>query len=272
MSVNLNKKSFYPLVKDEILSRVSHELQEKIKISIHDSITSTNDFLKINLPNTAEIISICLAEHQSAGKGRCGKRWQSPHGMNIYFSAAWPCKNISKISGLSLAVSLAVVETLERLFNLNFKIKWPNDILWDEKKIAGILIEICSLQNTSCVVIIGIGINANMRTTDDVIDQPWTSLCNAVGSEVNRNEIIATLISILREYLVKFEYYGFEFFKTKWENYDYLRDKAIFLTNEISNSGIAMGVNESGQLLVKLDDNKIQAYYSGEISVRLSFC
>ena len=123
---------------------------------------------------------VIVAEQQTAGRGRRGRAWVSP-GENLYYSLAITVGGARELEGLSLVVGLAVLRALESLGVRDAGLKWPNDLLQGGKKIAGILLELSGDPADLCHVVIGIGINVNMKTVTD-IGQPWTSLREALGS------------------------------------------------------------------------------------------
>jgi len=128
-----------PLDENSIRSHIKPtEINQPLYFHLLNTIHSTNRFLK-EIPSS-EGITICCTEKQTQGRGRFGRTWHSPFGENIYFSARWHVQcELSCLSGLSLVVSLAVLNTLNELgLTDNLSIKWPNDILWHEKKLIGL--------------------------------------------------------------------------------------------------------------------------------------
>jgi BirA family biotin operon repressor/biotin-[acetyl-CoA-carboxylase] ligase len=174
---------FYLLEQKSILAGLKQTLTQQVDVQIYAKLPSTNTYF---IDNKKEIFvnpTFCLAEQQSAGKGRLGRVWHSPYGRNIYLSCRWelPCE-VSKLSGLSLVVGLAVVRALNYLLpQERFQLKWPNDIWHKGKKLGGILIEMLAEAHANAVVIIGIGLNVNMQQDDDSIGLPWTSLSQITG-------------------------------------------------------------------------------------------
>ena len=147
---------------DKIKSKLRHRA---IEIDVVEKVASTNDYLKQFMEKNKKI-RVCLAEMQTQGKGRLDRQWYSPFGENIYLSMLCPFdKDLSELSGLSLVASLAICRALESMIdfkNHQLKVKWPNDILVNQRKLAGMLIEVQAESNRSCQVVIGVGINVNM--------------------------------------------------------------------------------------------------------------
>lgn len=244
------------------------------KIEILGSIPSTNDYLKHYRNTGTDTVSICLAEHQSAGKGRFGRSWHSPFGSNIYLSCGWRIsKDVSKLSGLSLVIALSVIKALEQYgLKNNLAIKWPNDILWDDKKLAGILTEISAESHSVTQVIIGIGLNVNMPVVGkDEIDRPFASLNNILNAPQDRNIIAGLLITHLLQSLEKFDEYGFTGFMKQWKQYDYLLNKKTTLSvGKIHVKGTGAGIDEQGHLLLRDSHGEIKKYSAGEASLHSS--
>ncbi|MFJ1267168.1 biotin--[acetyl-CoA-carboxylase] ligase [Legionella lytica] len=237
--------------------RISEHLQEQIaspfKMHVFTSLDSTNRFLKELAPSNQ--LELCCAEMQSQGRGRFGRQWHSPFGENIYCSSRWNLNyDLSKLSGLSLITSLAILNTLNE-FNLanDVKIKWPNDIYWGDKKLCGSLIEILAESNANAQVIIGIGLNVNTDTENHPLaDKPWCSLYEMSHSYFDRNLLIAGLIKNLEHYINKFIQTDLNAFMNEWNQFDYLVGKEIQITQAQGVlSGKACGINSMGQLLLE---------------------
>ena len=211
---------------------------------------------------------------QTHGRGRFGRHWYSPFGENIYFSSRWhfDC-DLSRLSGLSLVVSLAILAMLNDAgIEDNISVKWPNDILWQDKKLSGNLIEVIAESNSGADVVIGIGLNVNSNTDDAIEsrspDKPWCSLYDITGNCIDRNELIANLIVHLHQHLDNFMQKGFDFFINKWQQVDYLRNKMITVSH-LSGllKGMAKGVNETGQLVLVDEMDVTHHLSSGDTSL-----
>ncbi|VEB38578.1 bifunctional biotin--[acetyl-CoA-carboxylase] ligase/biotin operon repressor BirA [Legionella cherrii] len=239
------------------------------KLHLFTTIDSTNRYLK-DLP-LSNSVDICCAEIQTQGRGRFGRHWHSPFGENIYCSSRWNLNyDLAKLSGLSLVTSLAIVATLNELdLSSNIKIKWPNDILWDNKKLCGSLIEILAESNGNVQVIIGVGLNVNTDTQNSPLpDKPWCSLYEMTQKHFDRNVLIAKLITHLEYYLIKFIHHDLNFFMDEWSKSDYLFGKKIKVTQSSNTlSGLACGINDSGQLIVEDDDGIKHFLSSGDTSL-----
>lgn len=262
--------SYIPLNASAIL----HALQSlnahlKLECAVFSEIDSTNQYIK-NLPletSPSKRSIICCAEKQTAGRGRFGRVWESPFGENIYFSlkCQWTAP-ISYLAGLSLVTALALVRTLETL-NGDIKIKWPNDLYWQNKKLSGILIETNNRINDKIDIIIGVGLNVNQFTQS----LPWCSLYEITGEYHDRNLLIAQFIVYLSEYLEQLMQHSFTFFLPLWNKKDYLYKKEVQVkdSNQIL-QGKVLGVNDNGFLII--EDTYGQQHYisAGEASLQLS--
>ena len=145
------------------------------KLEIHPQIQSTNTYLA-ECAKTVQSGRVCFAESQTAGRGRRGRQWVSPFGSNLYLSILWQFDNgFAAISGLSLAIGVAVVRALSEIGINEIGLKWPNDIYWQHKKLGGILIEVSGESSGECHAIIGLGLNLYLPEKETTgITQPWT--------------------------------------------------------------------------------------------------
>ena len=213
---------------------------------------------------------VCLAEHQKAGRGRFNRRWVSPFAQNIYCSIKTVLKkDIGELSGLSLAVSVMVAQSLSAVFeNLALKLKWPNDVYIQGKKVSGNIVEVKAESNSDSQVVIGIAINVNMLK-QRLIDQHWTSIALQLENKVvDRTQLLKDLLARLFQGLELFEEHGFDAFLAAFNAYDYLQAKEIYLTlpNNDVISGSYQGVNALGQLQLDVKGN-LRTFASGEASV-----
>lgn len=238
---------------------IQKNLNVDAKIFVFESIDSTNLFLKTSNHTQTQI---CLAEEQTQGRGRGQRHWHSPKGLNLYFSVKRNfAKPLADLSGLSMVAALSVCQCLIEQTNIHFQLKWPNDILFQDQKIAGILVELFKNENQS-TAIIGIGVNVNMQ--EALIDQAWTSLAKLSGQIFDRNLLASALLNKLFLNLQIFENQGFQSFQQQWQQFDRLWQKKIKINwqHQII-EGIACGIDEKGYLLVN-SDNKLLHIHSGE--------
>ncbi len=249
-----------------------HEFEMSFNLHLFASIDSTNRYLK-DIPLTSSL-DICCAEMQTQGRGRFGRQWHSPFGENIYCSSRWNLNcDLGRLSGLSLVTSLAIVSTLAQFVPTDdIRIKWPNDVLWNNKKLSGILIEIIAESNGYAQVIIGIGLNVNTDTLNQpILEKPWSSLFELSNQRYNRNQLISSLLNNLARSINDFVDHGLTPFMDTWNKYDYLAGKKIEVTQSLATfTGIARGINHTGQLILE-DEHGIQHILSsGDTSLHYS--
>lgn len=260
------------LDKQAILAKLSATAFEHINaLHLHDKLVSTNSFLFEQDAETGA--EICLTEYQSAGKGRRGRQWVSPFGSNIYLSILWQYQQgPAAVSGLSLAVGVAVVRALTAAGVEAIGLKWPNDIYWQQKKLGGILVEVRGNNEGPCTVVVGIGLNLMLSGNDALnIAQPWVDLKTIKqGICPGRNELIAGLINQLITILIDFEQTGFSALVEEWCHYDCMQGQQVALligANKVSAE--VQGINDQGLILLKLADGETRAYASGEVSFKV---
>lgn len=229
---------------------------QNIHVDIFDEINSTNEFLKNSA--SSQQIQICIAESQSAGRGRLEREWHSPFGENIYLSLRYQTnKNFSELGGLSLVVGLSVCEILKNLPDV--KVKWPNDVYVDGKKIAGCLIEL----QADSDVIIGIGLNVNMETAN--LERAWASIKTVTGQSIDRNKLAVELVQTLIKNIELFEKESLLPFLENFKAYDYLFNKQLTLNCGTKQyQGIARGINNQGHLAL-FCENTLQYFSSGTV-------
>lgn len=246
--------------------------KKKFHIEILEKIDSTNSYLKKSILEK-ENIRIAIAEMQTQGRGRLNRNWYAPFGKNINLSLSYPFqKDISELSGLSLIIGLSVCRAINNVCKLQEKlyVKWPNDIVCNGKKMAGILIEIQAESHGACNVIIGIGLNVNMSNASKKnINQKWTSLYQLTGEYQNRNFICAEIIEQMFIYLGRFLDSGLHNFINEWNDKDYLFEKTLNVkSGDNIFEGIGSGINEQGHLLLKSSANKqIRSFSSGDTTL-----
>ncbi|MGZ9704570.1 bifunctional biotin--[acetyl-CoA-carboxylase] ligase/biotin operon repressor BirA [Pseudomonas sp. GNP013] len=238
-------------------------------VQVFDSIDSTSAEA-LRLVNAGmEPPFIVLSEQQTAGRGRRGRKWVSPFAQNIYYSLVLRIEGgLRQLEGLSLVVGLAVMHALRESGVQGAALKWPNDVLVGQKKIAGILLELVGDPADICHVVLGIGINVNMQKADDV-DQEWTSVQLQTGVSINRNHLAAQLSRHLNSYLERHRASGFSELQEEWELNHLWQGKAVSLIAGINHiDGVVLGVDRQGAL--RLDVDGVEKIYSGgELSLRL---
>ncbi len=233
-----------------------------------DEIDSTNAFM---FKHADELQSgdFCVAEYQSAGKGRRGRTWVSPYGSHLYTSLFWRLsQGMNQAMGLSLVIACSLAKVLESFQVQGVGLKWPNDIYLDKRKLAGVLIEMSGQADSDCNLIIGIGLNLSMPSGSDTqIDQPWSDL-SAQAELPNKTELVIRLQQQVYDDLCLFEQQGLAAFINRWQQADLFIGKAVTLhLGDKLQQGICRGINEQGAVLIE-HDGAIHPYIGGEISLR----
>ena len=233
-----------------------------IKVEYFPTIDSTNDYLlATNLTNTYHF---CYVDKQTKGRGRRGDKWISEDKDNIYSTLAFHCDfAITNDLLKSVKITLGALATIKKYTPKNLqeylKIKLPNDIYFQDQKLAGILIETKNIKKDSFDIIIGVGINVNMTSTNQNIDSEWTSLSNINNQQLNSSEIIVDLVKSIVDSFNINDDAALE----KLANYDYILDKKItFNYADQSYHGIAKGISKDLKLkIIDINNN----YYEFEL-------
>lgn len=255
------------LLNESTILSYFNELRD-IQVHRFNVIDSTSTFMKKNVAKHHSG-DVCVAEAQTHGRGRQGKTWISPFGSNLYFSMYWCFSaGMQALSGLSLVVGIALCEVLRRHYSVNAQLKWPNDVYVNDKKVAGILVEIEGQADDHCHCIIGIGLNICMPEQVSGIDQPWINLQSVTQEKIDKNRLVAQLMANLIQTIEQFEQSGLTDFTSLWEQYDWLKSQQVtlFLSGK-GIEGVARGINSHGALMVEVQ-GKVQPFYGGEVSVR----
>ena len=245
------------------------------KLYVFDELSSTNDYLSelIKTKKAEEHKEcICFSEYQSKGKGRLGRKWVSPFAQNIYLSIFWQfsCKP-HELSSLSLVIAIAVTEALKDYgIKKDLDLKWPNDILWQKRKLAGILIELSGEAHHAYNAIISIGLNVNMsQNAGKEIDQAWCDISQITNEIPKRNELAGLLLDHVFNAITTYQGQGLKPFMKKWLQLDVTYGKKVTLitpTEKITGTGA--GIDKNGYFLLKDRQGKITSFASGEISLR----
>jgi BirA family transcriptional regulator, biotin operon repressor / biotin---[acetyl-CoA-carboxylase] ligase len=196
-------------------------------------------------------VYLVMTEHQSQGKGRRGRHWVSPFGHNIYMSLLWSFHGgVSALEGLSLTCALMVVRALRQSGTDSLSVKWPNDVLFDERKLAGILMEVSGDAAGHCKVVIGIGVNVGMPLSAGVaIDQPYSDLSGVSEEKPDRSVLAASLVNELVRGLRQFERDGFAGFRQEWLEADLFLGRHVeIIAGNDRTVGTEAGVDEFGRL------------------------
>lgn len=245
-------------------------------ITLFDTLDSTNTFLlnKFKKGRTDNCsIPVVATEYQTNGRGRAGRLWQCGFGDSITFSFCWRFEQgISALSGLSLIIGIAVIRVLRSFVSSNVSLKWPNDILFDNRKLAGILIELRGEIFGPSYAIIGIGINYKLSDIiKSFINQEVTDLSSISEIILDRNQILSALLTEFLDILPTFSDYGFTPFMKEWISYHAFEGKAVSLILPNGNVivGTVDGVVDDGSICLVTSTGR-NSYNVGDISIRLN--
>jgi BirA family biotin operon repressor/biotin-[acetyl-CoA-carboxylase] ligase len=244
-------------------------------LEVLDEVPSTNTLLLQRAQSGAPHASVIAAEWQLAGRGRMNRPWHAAIGGALTFSMLWRfSQGAATLAGLSLAAGLAVVRALEAFGVRGVGLKWPNDVLWHGRKIAGILIEMQGEAMGPSAVVIGVGINVRLSPAVDArIDQAAADLATILKKDdkpaVDRNRLLALLLGEFNRVLLEFERAGFQAFRDDWQRRHVHQGCAVRLTlsGGVSESGVARGIGADGSLLLETARG-VRPFHSGDVSLR----
>ncbi len=242
------------------------------RLDILYDVDSTNQYLLERVKQGAPSGYAVLAERQRQGRGRRGREWQSPFGENIYLSLLWQFGGgIAQASGLTLALGIGVVQALRDIGLADAALKWPNDVVWRDQKIAGVLVELAGDMSGPCHAVIGIGLNLYLPpAAAQAITQPWADVETALGARISRNRAAGRLLHHTLHVLERYRHAGLAPFLDEWRQLDSVCNRAIELrTDAGAVAGIARGIAADGALIVERDGRR-QHFSFGEISLRIA--
>lgn len=269
---------------DRILSGLGGDARPRLRrLDVLASVDSTSSLLleRARAESTPGVsatasfdldaIDVCLAERQTAGRGRLGRRWVSPYGRNLYLSLLWRCGlSPAELGGLSLACGVAVATALRRFGATGIGLKWPNDLHWRRRKIAGLLLEVGGESQGPSYAVVGVGVNLRLSPGQGAgIDQPWVDLAEVLGQRMPaRNEVAVALISALCAALLLYRDQRLAPFLDDWRSLDAYRDETVELVAGAQRiTGAYCGINDQGALLLRTPDG-LRSYAAGELSLR----
>jgi BirA family biotin operon repressor/biotin-[acetyl-CoA-carboxylase] ligase len=247
--------------------RIAALSRSGIAVEVVPETGSTNADLLARAPQlTAPVLRV--AEHQTAGRGRAGRSWLSEPGHSLTFSLAWHFdEGLRALAGLPLAVGVALAETLGRL-GQSVQLKWPNDVLKDGDKLAGILVETQALPDGAAWTIVGIGVNLVMpdaleeKIGRSVAAMPWLA-------RMDRDELMAALLDGLADALALFARAGFAAFAPRWNLLHAYQGRTVVILDrgEVLHEGLAAGVDDTGRLLLDTAAGRVTVV-AGDVSLR----
>lgn len=232
---------------------------------------STNIQAKLEAEEGAAEGTLVIADMQTAGRGRRGRTWSSPAGVNLYFTLILkPSYGTEQASGVTLVMALAVAAGIRETCGVRAKIKWPNDIVVNGRKVCGILTEMSVEKNVIRYVVIGVGVNVGLQEFPREVADTATSLQAECGREVSRDTLTENITASFEKYYESFLLQGD--LSGVLAEYNSLLvnrgEKVRVLDPKGEYQGLAHGINSRGELLVEQEDGSVAEVYAGEVSVR----
>lgn len=250
-----------------LLSPMANALLPALEV---DWIVDSSNSVLLRREGIADGAEALLVEGQSGGRGRRGREWRSPLASNLYLSLARRyAGGLARLGGLSLAAGVAVAEALQSL-GIAVRLKWPNDLLVDGRKLGGLLVEGGGEHAGPVRAVIGLGLN--VRMPEDAargIDQPWIDLAEAAPRATSRNALAAAVLERLLPALEAFDREGLEPFRERFAAFDALRERDVAVTGAgDALHGLALGLADDGGLRIRLKNGEVRTVHAGEVSVR----
>ena len=245
------------------------------RLEVFPALDSTNTYLlNAPIPDPSQM-TVCLAEYQSAGRGRYGKKWNVPFGGGLCLSVGWLFNELPQnISALSLSVAVVARRVIGELTGCYPLVKWPNDLVWEDQKLGGILIETSGENENALHVVVGIGINVSIDPTylKKICDWPEGAIDmnSMVKRQFIKNELAGRLIEDFFATLKSYGSFGFEPHHEEFISAHYLNGREVVLSNGSSElSGTVVTVDLDGALVLKTGSS-VRRVISGEVSLRSS--
>lgn len=272
---SVRKKGYYLISIPDQVNKMNIQkflCTKKYGSTIHyrETCESTQIIARNEAQNGAKDGTVVIAEKQTASKGRLSRHWESAHQEGIWMSVILrPHLTLQQAPQMTLVAAVAITKAIIDVTKLTPAIKWPNDLLLNGKKIAGILTELQADPDRVKAIILGIGINVNQKQFPNEIDGIATSLYKEVGDFVNRAELVAKILLYLERYTAIYEQEGFYPIKLLWESYSNTigrKIRATLLQETIE--GRAIGLTEEGLLEMKLEDGTIRLLHSADLEFK----
>ena len=244
-------------------SSLSKLIEDDIDCHFFDSIESTSSFLT-EIPYSSRT-QLCIAREQTKGKGQHGRDWSSQKDGSILFSLRKCFSEDTNLNGLSLVIGMAIIKSIEAECQLSgLKIKWPNDVYFENQKLAGILME-NNIHKGLQYLVIGVGVNYQLNHTIN-IDTPWTDLSQIVKKLPNFDKLTASFIKNILAMSKDFEFNGLASLLSEWSDYDMLKGVKIRSTESKEFfEGKVDGISEYGALRISSPEGVKEVYSSMHI-------
>lgn len=241
------------------------------KIFHYQEIDSTNNKAKQLAAEGVEHGSLIVAERQTAGRGRRGRTWISDEADNIYMSVLLRPKFApDKAPMLTLVMAYSAAKALRNLTGMDIQIKWPNDLVWNGRKLVGILTEMSVKEGKIEYVVVGVGVNVNTEYFAKEVEDTAVSIRQATGKMWKKETLITSIMQqFLEDYKVFEQVENLSNIQTAYNELLVNAGREVCILGEKeSYRAKALGINEFGELLVLREDGTKEAIYAGEVSVR----
>jgi BirA family biotin operon repressor/biotin-[acetyl-CoA-carboxylase] ligase len=243
------------------------------RLEVFTELGSTNQHLLGAAPAPGRL-DVCVAEFQSAGRGRRGRRWHAPLGSGICLSVGWQFADTpADLAALTLAAGVVARRALKETAGLDIALKWPNDVVWDERKLGGILVELATEAQGGSHVVVGIGLNVAVpaELLTDLSDWPRgaVDLLTALGHSPSRAVLVGAFVNGLAELFDDYARSGFAAYRSEWRAVDYLRGRDVRVDDAAGSvNGTAVGIDSDGALLLETAPGARRRVVAGDVSVR----
>lgn len=280
---NIEIDEFFDSVKELGSEEAEHIKKDRIKdglntkfigrdIFVFKEVMSTNTVAKFFAENGSRDGTVIISEKQTNAKGRTGKAWESPLG-GVWLSIVLnPYVDQTKLPIITLATGLAVEKTFERLGITNAEIKWPNDILINDKKVCGVLIESIAKFNSIEHVIVGVGIDVNLdiESLPEELQDGTTSLNVETGEEIDENLVIRTFLEEFEKVCNTFIKEDYESILKEWRKHAYTIGKNVEIREPFGKTyeGYVVGIDKQGVLVIEKPDGELKKVISGECIIK----
>jgi BirA family biotin operon repressor/biotin-[acetyl-CoA-carboxylase] ligase len=245
------------------------------RIEVFAELPSTNSYLLAAAQPAPGLADVCIAEFQTAGRGRLGRSWHSPFGAGVCLSVAWLFAVPPQALGpLTLSLGVVVRRVIAGLTGAAIRLKWPNDLVHDDRKLGGILVEVGAVGPAGCRVVAGLGLNVafsaeSLAAAGDSANGA-TDLRSITGNAPPRTELALALIAAFTDVFNSYAATGFAPYRGEWRSADSLKGRPIRI-QAASGAwfGTAAGIDDDGALLVTTADGGCRRVASGEVSVMI---
>jgi BirA family biotin operon repressor/biotin-[acetyl-CoA-carboxylase] ligase len=263
----LSAEALHATLEPKVAARVE-------RLEVFTELGSTNRHLLAAPPPVGKL-TVCVAEFQTAGRGRRGRRWSAPLGAGICLSVSWQfAETPADLAALTLAAGVVVRRALKETANLDIALKWPNDLVWDERKLGGILLELATEAQGGSHVVAGVGLNVALprELLPALSDWPRgaVDLATALGrAPPPRAVLVGALVNGLAELFSDYADMGFAAYRSEWRAADFLRGRGVRLDETAgASTGIAVGIDLDGALLIETAPGMRRRVLAGDVSVR----